>query len=194
MLSKNELFNVGYIAKTNGFDGDLILVLDVDEVDRYKALTSLYIETQFGLTKYLITHYKLNNNTTATLHLKDIDSFEQARTLVKANVYLPLSLLPVLTGNAFYFHEIIGFNVIDKQYGPIGIAEGVVEMVHQNLLQVKKERKEILIPLKDEFIELVDRPGKTLYINAPEGLIDIYLNPAKFQEDEEIDFNFDSSD
>lgn len=194
MISKKEFFSVGSIVKTSGFEGDLILLLDVDDTQRYTQLTSVVVEVKGALNEYRITKYKLNNNNTATLHLENIDDFEQARNFIKATVFLPLSFLPVLTGNNFYFHEIIGFDVIDKHYGNIGNVESVVEMVHQNILQIKKDRKEILIPLKDEFILAVDRGAKTIHIEAPDGLIDIYLKPTTQQEEEDIDFNFDSSD
>ena len=39
-----------------------------------------------------------------------------------------------------------------------------------------KNGVEILIPVIDEVIEKVDREQKTLYITAPKGLIDLYLD------------------
>ena len=36
--------------------------------------------------------------------------------------------------------------------------------------------KEILVPAIDEIFEKIDRENKTIYINAPDGLIDIYLS------------------
>jgi 16S rRNA processing protein RimM len=38
-----------------------------------------------------------------------------------------------------------------------------------------KGEKEILIPIIDSIIDKVDRDSKTIYITAPNGLIDIYL-------------------
>ena len=34
---------------------------------------------------------------------------------------------------------------------------------------------EILIPMNDEFITKVDRENKTIIVDTPEGLIDLYL-------------------
>ena len=34
---------------------------------------------------------------------------------------------------------------------------------------------EILIPINDEFIKEVDRKNKTIVVDTPEGLIDLYL-------------------
>lgn len=42
-------------------------------------------------------------------------------------------------------------------------------------MQIDFNGKEILIPAVDEFFKEIDRQNKTIYIEAPEGLIDIYL-------------------
>ena len=43
------------------------------------------------------------------------------------------------------------------------------------LFQIMNGDTEILIPILDQIIEKVDRENKTIYISAPAGLIDIYL-------------------
>ncbi|MBL7138007.1 MAG: 16S rRNA processing protein RimM, partial [Bacteroidales bacterium] len=40
---------------------------------------------------------------------------------------------------------------------------------------VRYQDKELLIPVVDEVIREVDRTNQTIYICAPEGLIDIYI-------------------
>ena len=101
---------------------------------------------------------------------------EQAGALVGHELYLPLDLLPKLDGNRFYFHEVVGFRVVDSQHGDIGTIEQVIEYPAQPLFQVMKNGTEILIPVIDEVIDNVDRTNKTIYITAPNGLIDLYLS------------------
>ena len=84
-------------------------------------------------------------------------------------------MLPKLEGNRFYFHEVRGFKVVDSVYGDIGVLQEVIEYPAQPLFQVMKNGTEILIPVIDEVIDRVDRELKTLYITAPNGLIDLYL-------------------
>ena len=45
----------------------------------------------------------------------------------------------------------------------------------QPLFQIMKNGVEILVPVIDQVIRRVDREQKTLYIAAPNGLIDLYL-------------------
>jgi len=83
--------------------------------------------------------------------------------------------LPKLKGNSFYYHEIIGFTVIDEKHGNIGVIEKVLDNQHQDIFSIKKENKEILIPVADEIIKKVDRKNKVIEIEAPDGLIEIYI-------------------
>jgi 16S rRNA processing protein RimM len=41
---------------------------------------------------------------------------EDADAIMGNDIYLPLKMLPKLTGNKFYFHEVIGFEVEDKRW------------------------------------------------------------------------------
>ncbi len=84
-------------------------------------------------------------------------------------------MLPKLTGNKFYYHEVIGWQVIDKEKGDIGTIASVIDYPAQALFQIMKNDKEILIPIIDQVIKKVDRDKKTMHIEAPNGLIDLYL-------------------
>ena len=97
------------------------------------------------------------------------------KSLKEKNYNLPVSLLPRLEGNKFYYHEITGFAVIDKNHGNIGLLKSVLDLPRQSLLQIQHGEKEILVPLTDEILLKVDREKKELQIDAPEGLIEIYL-------------------
>ncbi len=65
--------------------------------------------------------------------------------------------------------------MIDAEKGDIGTIASVIDYPAQALFQIMKNGKEILIPIIDEVLEKVDRQEKTIYIKAPNGLIDLYL-------------------
>ena len=109
------------------------------------------------------------------IQVQDVKTIEQAQNLVGKTVYLPLEMLPKLSGKQFYFHEIVGFTVVDTEKGELGPVSEVLEYPTQAILQVMKGKKEILIPILDQVIQKVDRDKKILTITAPEGLIDMYL-------------------
>ena len=150
-----------------------MMFLDVDAPEDYLGLDSAFVEVKGQLVPYFFHLDNLNGNK-AVATFEDLTP-DQANALVGHSLYLPLDLLPKLEGNKFYFHEVVGFRVIDEEKGDIGILEQVIEYPAQPLFQVMKNGVEVLIPVIDEVIKKVDRDNKALYITAPKGLIDLYL-------------------
>ncbi|MCK6649382.1 MAG: ribosome maturation factor RimM [Bacteroidia bacterium] len=182
-MNKNECFNLGYISKSVGIKGEVLFQLDVDNAKRYQKLESVFMELNGGLVPFFITNIQLRGNS-ALVQLDGIDSTQKAQELVGTSLYLPLSLLPELKGNKFYYHEVPGFAVIDAHHGNIGEVETVLDFPQQAILQIKKGTKEILLPIKDEFVKKIDRAKKEIQVVAPEGLIELYLEDEISDEEE----------
>lgn len=173
-MTKEECFSFGYISKRVGNKGELAFVMDVDEPSRYKKLQTVFGELNGTLVPFFIQAIQLRG-TTAVVSLEGIDSINRAEELVGTSLYLPLNMLPALKGKKFYFHEVPGFTVFDTKYGEVGVIEKVLDFPQQAIFQIKKGEQEILIPAKEEFIIRIDRDAKKIEIQAPEGLIDIYV-------------------
>ena len=173
-MTKEECFYLGRITKPFGVKGQVVLFLDVDDPEEYAELDSVFVETKSGLVPYFLEELNLNGNK-AIVRFEELTA-EESLALVGHELYLPLSCLPKLTGNQFYFHEVEGFDVVDEEYGAIGQLETVIEYPAQPLFQIMHNKTEILIPVIDQVIKEVDREHRTLYIKAPQGLIDLYLN------------------
>ena len=174
-MEKKDFFFLGSVVKTSGYKGSLVFFFDVDDIESYKDLEALFIEVAGELIPFAIHDLTYKSGQTFFVKFEDIDSEEQAAALIGCELYLPLSFLPELKGKQFYFHEIIGFKAVDKIKGDIGIIQSVIEQGKQAIFSIQFENKEILIPVSDHLITIVDRPGKTIHFDCPEGLIDIYL-------------------
>lgn len=179
-MNIEECFYLGYTSKVHGKQGELIAKLDVDNPDKYNKLESVLVrlnKNDNSLIPFFISHAQVLNNGTVKLKIDDINDVVQAELLVGKELFLPLTKLPKLTGNKFYYHEVIGFQVIDAVKGNIGEIFNVLEFPQQAVLEIKNaQEKEILIPITDQIIKTVNRAEKTIEIDAPEGLIDIYLD------------------
>ena len=84
--------------------------------------------------------------------------------------------MPKLEGKKFYYHEITGYKVIDSNHGNIGLIVSVNDASSQSIFVIENTGKQILIPINDKIIEKIDRENKTIYISAPNGLIELYLD------------------
>jgi len=69
-----------------------------------------------------------------------------------------------------------GYTLIDAHKGKIGVIAEMVEMPGQIMISILVNDKEVLLPFTDDLVDKVDVKNKTVYYNAPEGLIDIYLS------------------
>jgi len=170
----NDFFYLGLITKTFGYKGQVVIYLDTDEPEKYKTLEAVFVKEDEEMLPYMIEDFIYKGANQAIIKFTDVDG-ETAKNLVKSELYLPLSFLPPLTGNKFYFHEVIGFDVIDKERGNIGKCVDFMEISRQPIMQIDKNGTEILIPAVDEIFETIDRTNGIIFISAPEGLIDIYL-------------------
>ncbi|RYD89602.1 MAG: hypothetical protein EOP50_17300 [Sphingobacteriales bacterium] len=98
------------------------------------------------------------------------------------------SALPELEQDQFYFHEIIGYKVHDAEAGELGTVREIFAMPTQDLIAMDYNGTEVLIPIMDDIVEKADKETKTLYVNLPEGLLEVYTNPgAPDDADEEED-------
>ena len=172
-MNIQDCYYLGKVTKPWGVKGQMVLFLDVDEPDEYASLDSAFIEVKGQLVPYFFRIDSLNGNK-AVVTFEDLTA-EQAASLVGHEMYLPLTLLPKLEGNQFYFHEVVGFRVVDSVHGDIGVLEQVIDYPAQPLFQIMKNGTEILVPVIDQVIDKVDRTLKTIFITAPNGLIELYL-------------------
>ncbi|MCT4560588.1 MAG: ribosome maturation factor RimM [Crocinitomicaceae bacterium] len=174
-MKKTDCFQLGYIAKLHGFKGEVSLFMDVTDPSKYASLDALFIEIDQQLIPFFVERIKLKNKGFAALKLEGVDTEEEARRILRKSVFLPNTLLEDLDDKHFYDHEIVGFEVIDAEYGSVGEAEDVIELGPNVLLQVNAKGQEILIPLIPGLVQKVDRANKKLHVEAPEGLLSLYL-------------------
>ncbi len=174
-MNRDDFYYLGKIKKTSGYKGNLVFFFDVDDISYYKELEAVFVKINEELIPFAINGLQIKNNKSAFVKLEDIDSEDQAAVLAGQELYLPLSFLPPLSGNKFYYHEVIGFDVMDITNGNIGKIESFIEQAAQALFIIKYNEKEILIPVADNIIKKVDRTNRIIEIEAPDGLIDIYL-------------------
>jgi len=174
-MKKEDCFYLGKIVSKYSFKGELLAKLDTDEPDLYDNLDAVFLDLRGNLVPFFIETSQLHKSDLLRLKFEDVDNEADADALIKTELYLPLEMLPKLEGNKFYFHEIIGFKIKDRNFGEVGIIKGINDSTAQALFEIDRDGIEILIPMNDEFIIKVDRSNHTIEVNTPEGLIELYL-------------------
>jgi 16S rRNA processing protein RimM len=176
-MTKEECFYLGKVTKLHSFKGELEIFLDVDQPEAYHDLDMFYVEMnqkQSLLVPHFVESLQPKRNNHCRVKIEDIDSEELATTLVNKAIYLPLDELPELGKDQFYYHEIIGFEVEDDEFGKIGSVTSVADQGVNHMLVVERDEKEILIPINDAFFRGIDKNKKEIYITTPEGFFDLF--------------------
>lgn len=173
-MTKDDCYEVGYIVKTHGLKGEVGIHLDVDNPADYADIDGLLIEKNGELIPHFIERIRINVDK-AIVKFEGINRIEEAQLLVKKTIYLSLDQLDELSDDQFYYHEIIGYQIVDEQKGKLGIIKTIYNQPHQDLIAMDYLEKEILIPISHEHVLKANHELKELYVNLPEGLLEIYL-------------------
>jgi 16S rRNA processing protein RimM len=176
MMEIENCFQLGYIVKPHGVHGALTIFLDTDNPEYYNKMESVYVEYQQKLVPFFIESIKPSGYK-ATVKFLDVDDIDLATQYKGCAIYLPLDMLPSLEEDQFYYHEIIGYKVIDQVVGEIGEIKYIYEANGNDLFAIDYKEKEILVPIRDEFIQKLDKKKSTVFLSLPDGLLDVYLNP-----------------
>jgi len=171
----NDYFYLGKITKLFGLKGELMVYVDSDEPEKYHHLELVFFEIEEEPIPFFIESMKIKSANQLIVKFEDID-LASASKYINTSLFLPINMLPLLDDNKFYFHEVKGFTIIDSNYGTLGICKDILEYPHQAIFQIKHIKGEILVPVVDQYIRKVDKKNKTIEIETPIGLIDIYIN------------------
>tara|TARA_R110002020_G_scaffold143666_1_gene316166 strand:- start:2751 stop:3278 length:528 start_codon:yes stop_codon:yes gene_type:complete len=175
-MRKEDCFYLGNIVSKYSFKGEVLVKLDTDDPEIYENMESVFVSLGNNLVPFFIKRCRLHKSNLLRIDFEEVKSESDADRIMKSGLYLPLTILPKLTGNKFYYHEIIGFAMIDSVHGDIGIIQSVNDTTAQALFEVEKDGAQLLIPISDDIITKVDRENKRILVTTPEGLVDLYLS------------------
>lgn len=167
-----DYFLFGKILKPIGIIGELLISFESTQPDKYLKTESIFVEIHGRLIPFFITNFTLRYDNKAVITFEDVD-IEFAETLKSCRLFLPVKLLPKLKGIAFYYHEIIGYDVIDKTLGNIGTINEVLEYPGNPLFSILNNNKELLIPINNDFIIKLNRKEKQIHMDIPESFFEL---------------------
>jgi 16S rRNA processing protein RimM len=158
---------IGYFSKTHGLKGELQLNITRDfDIEQCNALV---IKLNTGDSPQFIMEFRESKNGFIVL-LDEIDSVEKARGYVGKKV---------MVNEEFVFEEetnpLIGYKLIDKRFGEVGVITEIEEEGANPVFNVDHNGKQVILPYNEDLVEKVDNKNKLVYYNAPEGLIEMYL-------------------
>lgn len=174
-MKKEEAFYIGYITKTKGLKGEVQLYFEFDAYENLD-LDVVFADMNGKMVPFFVESHKLYPNSTGLFYFDDIDHIDKAQVLVKKKMYLPLTKMPERGEDDFTYNDLKGYIVSDETQGELGEILEVNEYPQQFVAAVLYQEKEVLFPLNEDMIVEIDEEEKTLLVDLPEGLLDLYLN------------------
>ncbi|TAF35461.1 MAG: 16S rRNA processing protein RimM [Cytophagales bacterium] len=182
-MNKSSCFELGYILKPFGTNGELVAVLDTETPETYLKLKHIFIEQKNTLLPYAVEKAKMHKEQ-LLLKLEDVNTETVALSLKGAAIFLPLRSLPQLADDEYYLHDLVGMQVEDLNLGFIGQVESIYEAPQYNILAVNHKGHEILIPINNVFVPHIDLATKHIRTNLPEGFIEVYTGGDDTERDD----------
>jgi 16S rRNA processing protein RimM len=169
-----DCFRIGTVTKTRGLKGELQVYIDYDQPECLK-FDALFLAVNGKLVPYFVESFKMPMKNTAYIYLEDVDHIDKATPLAKKDVYLSNKLKPVKDENEFTLRDLMGFTAIDEDEGKLGEIIEIQELPQQLIATVVYKNREVLFPLSEGIITGIDVVKEIVYVDLPEGLLDIYL-------------------
>ena len=170
-----DCFRIGTILKSRGLKGELQLYVDFENLHDI-SIEAIFINMAGKLVPYFVESIKYPQKGIAYIYVEDIDTIEKATPLVKKDVYLPNKLKPKKKKAEFTLKDLLGFTAVDEYEGELGKITAINEYPQQLIASVTYKNCEVLFPLNEEIIKGIDVVKSLVFVDLPEGLLDIYLD------------------
>jgi 16S rRNA processing protein RimM len=109
---------------------------------------------------------------------KDLRDRNEAEALAGTELSVDQDRLPPLDEGTYYQFDLIGLDVVTTEDVPLGTVEEIWEPGAHDLLVVRGDRGEILIPAIEPFIREVDMKGRRIVVEMPAGLEEAQRVPS----------------
>lgn len=180
-MRKEDCYFLGKITRRHGLQGNVFLKLDTDQPEMYQKLNSILVEINGLLVPFFVAKQSWSKGDTLIISFKNSTEALVDQSLGK-DVYMPLSTLPKLTGNKFYYHEVVGFEIREEDGKTCGTIVSINDQTAQHYFYLDLAGKQIVIPIIKDWILELNREEKYLKMTLPEGLMDVFLIPSKKDE------------
>lgn len=169
--SADPLIAIATVIGTHGLRGDLKVRPSSGEPQLLLNAKQLYLRLTTGITLQIQPVRQVLHKGLVLLRGQGYETLEQVEPFLGAEVLLPESLLPELVDGEYYWSQLKGLSVIDRQRGPIGQLQQMFSTAAHDTYVVSGALGEIMIPAVAQFILEIDLQQRILRVDLPDGLV-----------------------
>lgn len=165
-----NLVNIGTITGTHHLTGNVKINSIFQETDLIIG-EKVLLEKEDKKKILTVKKIKRLNEKKVIAEFEEINNIESAKELNGFQIKIRRDLLPEKNENEFYLKDLLGVEVFEKNE-KIGEIIDVMETAAHNILIIEDtvNKKEIMVPLVDEFVKNIDFANNKIEIELIEGM------------------------
>lgn len=167
---------VGRVVKAHGISGELVVEVRTDDPDlRFAPGSALRGRPSRGGTESRYVVESARDHSGRLLVRLDGVTDRNAAESLKGTVFLVDSgdLPPIEDPDEFYDHQLEGLRVVTTTGTVVGSVAEVLHTAAGELLSVRTEDGEVLVPFVSAIVTSVSLADRTIEIDPPEGLLEL---------------------
>ena len=169
----SQYIHIGKIVAPHGITGHVIIEHALGKPIHFKGIDAIFVEKNAAsFIPYFIQIASVKTDTISHLQLEGINSREATAMLLGKKVWLPQDDFQKLVDKQSPL-ALLGYTVVEAGK-PIGIIQEVIEQPHQLMVTILYQGQEAYIPLHEESLKAVNHKAKTISVELPDGLLDLY--------------------
>lgn len=157
---------VGVVVGSHGRDGRIRVMPTTDNPERFKAMSTVYINRQGYTIREVVPKDPL-----LLLHFNDLKTREGAVALTGLVIEVPESDIPPLAEGSYYHFQLLNMSVRNVSGVYLGQLVQILNTGANDVYVVENTSQELLIPAISSVIISVDLDNNRITVDLPEGLV-----------------------
>lgn len=173
-MKNSDFIKVGRVSGAHSLKGEIYVHLKAETADWAQKSMKVRLCSPQRLDQFedFVTQTYRIHRKGLILKFTEITDRTAAERYRAWDMYIPAEMLVTKPGERIFLHELLDFRVFDGEE-LVGNIKTFQSNLAQDLLVVENKNGEVLIPFVQEFIEKVDFVNKFVYMQLPEGLLNL---------------------
>ncbi|NOZ07846.1 MAG: 16S rRNA processing protein RimM [FCB group bacterium] len=165
--------SLGVIIKPHGLKGEVKISLNDQVADAISNDVKIWVRDTAGDVHGVVIETSQFSGPHPRLKLKGVSSREEAEKLRNYELLTDRTFFPEPDESEYFLADLIGLQVWDEHNKYLGDIGDVYALPANDVIALDYAGKEVLIPMIDEIVKLIDFEKNRVIIHPMEGLLDL---------------------
>ena len=177
-MQEKILTEIGFIRKTQGFNGDIILAVNTGNAEDFLHSKYFFLNMDGSMVPFFVEDFSAEG-TQAIIRFEDVNTHDAAVNLVSKKVFLLHDELPSGFFDQDELKSIIGYTLVDSKKGVLGAVKDIAETPGQIMIFFDYANTEVMLPVNDQTLLKIMKKKKEVHVSIPEGLLEVFIGGRK---------------